>query len=115
MSNATTIIRSSGEGELRRFFGGGLLRMKLTDEETGGALMLFEDELTGGKNTSSARARAEDELLFVLEGENSCPCRRRGRSGWASRSRFRPARGRTRLSRYLAERARLDASDARDG
>ena len=69
MTEAATIIRSAGEGELRRFFGGGLLTMKLTAEETAGALMLFEDELTRGKSTPLHLHANEDELLFVLEGE----------------------------------------------
>ena len=69
MSAATTIIRNAGEGELRRFFGGGLLTMKLTAEETGGTLMLFEDELSDGKMTPLHIHADEDELLFVLDGE----------------------------------------------
>lgn len=69
MSAATTIIRNAGEGELRRFFGGGLLTMKLTAEETAGTLMLFEDELSEGKMTPLHVHACEDELLFVLEGE----------------------------------------------
>lgn len=68
MSTAT-IVRNRGEGELRRFFGGGLLTMKLTAEETGGTLMLFEDELAEGKTTPLHIHADEDELLFVLEGE----------------------------------------------
>ncbi len=69
MSAATTIIRNAGEGELRRFFGGGLLTMKLTTDETAGSLMLFEDELAEGKMTPLHIHAHEDELLFVLEGE----------------------------------------------
>ena len=69
MGTATTIIRNAGDGELRRFFGGGLLTMKLTSEESGGALMLFEDELAEGKMTPLHIHADEDELLFVLEGE----------------------------------------------
>ena len=69
MSAATTIIRNAGDGELRRFFGGGLLTMKLTTDETAGSLMLFEDELAEGKMTPLHIHAHEDELLFVLEGE----------------------------------------------
>jgi quercetin dioxygenase-like cupin family protein len=68
MSTAT-IVRNHGEGELRRFFGGGLLTMKLTAEESGGSLMLFEDELSEGKMTPLHIHADEDELLFVLAGE----------------------------------------------
>jgi mannose-6-phosphate isomerase-like protein (cupin superfamily) len=69
MSSAMTIIRNAGEGELRRFFKGGLLTMKLTADETAGTLMLFADELSEGKMTPLHVHAHEDELLFVLEGE----------------------------------------------
>ncbi len=69
MSSRTPVIRTTREGERRHFFGGGILTMKLTAEETGGALMLFEDELVGGKTTPLHIHADEDELLFVLEGE----------------------------------------------
>ncbi len=69
MTEATTVVRNVGEGERRHFSGGGTLTMKLTADESGGSLMLFEDELVEGKTTPLHIHAGEDELLFVLEGE----------------------------------------------
>jgi quercetin dioxygenase-like cupin family protein len=66
---ARPIVRAAGEGERRRFFGGGLLTMKATGEETGGAFLLFEDLMAGGKTTPLHVHEDEDETLYVLEGE----------------------------------------------
>ena len=50
--NATkAIVRAAGEGEHRSFCGGGLMTFKATSEATGGAFLLFEDQVTGGKVT----------------------------------------------------------------
>ena len=69
MSTATPIIRAEGEGEHRRFWGGGVLTMKATAEETDGAFLLFEDLMSQGKTTPLHAHVNEDEVLFVLEGE----------------------------------------------
>lgn len=69
MSAAVSIIRADGEGERLRFWGGGLLTMKATAEETGGAFLLFDDFLSEGKTTPLHVHVDEDELLYVLEGE----------------------------------------------
>lgn len=68
MNDATAVVRNHGDGERRHFFGGGMLTMKLTAAESGGSLMLFEDELVEGKTTPLHIHADEDELLFVLEG-----------------------------------------------
>lgn len=67
--SAVPIVRNAGEGERLRFFGGGILTMKATAEETGGTFLLFEDLMTRGKTTPLHIHAAEDETLYVLEGE----------------------------------------------
>ncbi|MCY7303666.1 MAG: quercetin 2,3-dioxygenase [Thermoleophilia bacterium] len=67
--SAVPIVRNAGEGERLRFFGGGILTIKATAEETGGAFLLFEDLMTKGKTTPLHIHADEDETLYVLEGE----------------------------------------------
>ena len=69
MSAAVSFVRTEGEGERLRFWGGGILTMKATAEETGGAFLLFEDAMSAGKTTPLHVHEQEDELLYVLEGE----------------------------------------------
>lgn len=69
MSTAVSIVRADGEGERLRFWGGGIMTMKATAEETGGALLLFEDLMSQGKTTPLHVHENEDEALYVLEGE----------------------------------------------
>jgi quercetin dioxygenase-like cupin family protein len=67
--SAVSIVRADGEGEHRRFWGGGVLTMKATAAETGGAFLLFEDFMTRGKTTPLHLHANEDETLYVLDGE----------------------------------------------
>ncbi len=69
MSSAVAVIRQAGEGERRWFAGGGLLTMKATSAETGGAFALFEDREVRGKPTPLHLHPDDDEVLYVLEGE----------------------------------------------
>jgi quercetin dioxygenase-like cupin family protein len=69
MTTAVPIVRADGEGERRRFWGGGILTMKATADETGGAFLLFDDSMTAGKTTPLHIHADEDEALYVLEGE----------------------------------------------
>jgi quercetin dioxygenase-like cupin family protein len=69
MSAAVSIVRADGEGERLRFWGGGVMTMKATAEETGGAFLLFEDLMAQGKTTPLHLHENEDEALYVLEGE----------------------------------------------
>lgn len=62
-------VRSSGEGERRWFCGGGLHTWKATEDETGGAFLLFEDDLDAGKVTPLHRHPGVDETFYMLEGE----------------------------------------------
>jgi quercetin dioxygenase-like cupin family protein len=69
MSTAGAIIRRDGEGERRWFAGGGVHVMKATAEETDGAFILLEDQMTRGKTTPLHTHPNLDETLIVLEGE----------------------------------------------
>jgi quercetin dioxygenase-like cupin family protein len=69
MSVTASIVRAAGEGERLRFWGGGLLTMKATAEETDGAFLLFEDYVAQGKTTPLHAHANEDETLYLLEGE----------------------------------------------
>ena len=69
MSTAIPIIRHEGEGEKLWFAGGGVFTMKASAEDTGGAFILFEDEVVRGKMTPMHLHRNEDETIYVLEGE----------------------------------------------
>ena len=69
MSAAVAIVRADGEGERLRFWGGGVLTLKATAGETGGAFLLFEDQMAQGKTTPLHTHANEDETLYVLEGE----------------------------------------------
>jgi quercetin dioxygenase-like cupin family protein len=63
------IIRAEGEGEKRWFYGGGLHTWKATAAETGGALIVIEDELQRGKSTPLHRHPEQDEIVYVIDGE----------------------------------------------
>jgi quercetin dioxygenase-like cupin family protein len=69
MKTAVSIVRADGEGEHRSFYGGGLITLKATAEETAGAFLLFEDQVVRGKTTPLHVHSNEDEALYVLEGE----------------------------------------------
>ena len=66
---AVSIVRNAQEGERRWFYGGGLHTWKASSEETGGTLMLFENQMSQGKATPLHIHVNEDEALYVLEGE----------------------------------------------
>jgi quercetin dioxygenase-like cupin family protein len=63
------IVRAAGEGERLRFWGGGLLTLKASCEETDGAFLLFEDHVAQGKTTPLHAHANEDETLYLLEGQ----------------------------------------------
>ena len=69
MTSPTSVIRQEGEGEHLWFAGGGLLTMKASSAETGGAFSLFEDREVLGKPTPLHLHPGDDEVLYVLEGE----------------------------------------------
>ncbi len=69
ISTAVPIVRSQAEGEQRWFAGGGVHTWKATAEETGGAFLLFEDLMSGGKRTPLHTHPDADESMYVLDGE----------------------------------------------
>jgi quercetin dioxygenase-like cupin family protein len=69
VSSSTAIIRGQEQGERRWFFGGGVHVWKAKAEETGGAFMMFEDQMSGGKMTPLHTHPDSDESMFILEGE----------------------------------------------
>src|SRR3954471_19924152 len=71
MNEATTqvpITRNRDEAEQRWFHGGGLHTWLATEEETGGAFFLYEDQMEAGKVTP-LHTHPADETLYVLDGE----------------------------------------------
>jgi quercetin dioxygenase-like cupin family protein len=66
---ATATVKAAGEGEKRWFYGGGVHIWKVTEEESGGAFMLIEDEMTQGKTTPWHSHPDHDELIYVIDGE----------------------------------------------
>ena len=62
-------VRDSGEGEVRWFCGGGVMTWKASSAETGGAFMIWEDALEGGKVTPLHIHPEADETFYLLEGE----------------------------------------------
>src|ERR1700709_1962603 len=78
------IIRASGEGDRRWFYGGGVHTRHVRADEVGGGFMLFagerpdggggvfmlfEDEMAHGKMTPLHTHPDSDETMYVLEGE----------------------------------------------
>jgi quercetin dioxygenase-like cupin family protein len=69
MRTLTATVRASHEGERRWFCGGGLHTWKATEQETGGAFLLFEDRLDRGKVTPLHVHPDADETFCMLDGE----------------------------------------------
>lgn len=66
---AETIVRASGEGERMWFLGGGLHTWKASAEETGNAMIVFEDVMEQGKVTPMHLHEEVDEAIYIIEGE----------------------------------------------
>jgi quercetin dioxygenase-like cupin family protein len=69
MHSLANTVREAGEGERRWFCGGGTHTWKATHDETGGAYLMFEDELDLGKVTPLHRHPDADETFYMLDGE----------------------------------------------
>jgi quercetin dioxygenase-like cupin family protein len=69
MKTLAATVRESGEGESRWFCGGGRITWKVTSADTGGAFLLFEDEMEAGKVTPLHLHPETDETFYLLEGE----------------------------------------------
>jgi quercetin dioxygenase-like cupin family protein len=61
-------VREAHEGERRWFCGGGLHTWKVTEAESNGAFLLFEDELESGKVTPLHIHPGADETFYLLDG-----------------------------------------------
>ena len=68
MRAAQSLMRATGEGERRWFFGGGIHTWKATAEETNGAFLLFEDRMAHGKVTPLHTHPDSDETMIVVRG-----------------------------------------------
>src|SRR5688572_19720862 len=68
MSNATPAVIMQEAGE-SLWFGGGLLTLKVTSEQSAGVLCLFEHAASRGKRTPLHLHLDHDETVYVLEGE----------------------------------------------
>lgn len=66
---AEAVVRNEGEGDRMWFLGGGTHTWKVTSEETGNSMIVFEDDLEQGKVTPMHFHAEVDEALYVIEGE----------------------------------------------
>lgn len=68
MNRAVPTISPQDAGE-DLWFGGGLVTFKVTTEQSGGALCIFEHAASRGKRTPLHLHADHDETVYVLEGE----------------------------------------------
>ena len=68
MSSAMPAIIAQNTGE-SLWFGGGLVTFKVTSEQSGGVLCLFEHAASRGKRTPLHLHADSDEAVYVFEGE----------------------------------------------
>jgi len=66
---ASALVLQPGEGARRWFFGGGIHTWKATEDETGGAFLMFEDEMALDKVTPMHTHPDSDETMYILAGE----------------------------------------------
>jgi quercetin dioxygenase-like cupin family protein len=68
MNTTIPVVTQQEEGE-HLWFGGGLLSFKVTSDQSGGTLILFEHAAGRGKTTPLHMHPGHDETAYVLEGE----------------------------------------------
>jgi quercetin dioxygenase-like cupin family protein len=68
MMSAVPVVTTQEAGE-SLWFGGGLVTFKVTSEQSGGVLCLFEHAASRGKTTPLHLHPDHDETLYVIEGE----------------------------------------------
>jgi quercetin dioxygenase-like cupin family protein len=68
MSGAVPVVATQEAGE-NLWFGGGLLTFKVTSEQSGDTLILFEHAASRGKRTPLHLHADHDETIYVFEGE----------------------------------------------
>jgi quercetin dioxygenase-like cupin family protein len=66
---ATAVVAQQGEGEQMWFAGGGVFTFKITAQDSGGSLLMFEDTLQRGKTTPLHLHPSEEATIYVIEGE----------------------------------------------
>jgi mannose-6-phosphate isomerase-like protein (cupin superfamily) len=69
MATLETTVRAYEAGERRWFWRGGVHTWLATEDETGGAYLLFEDALDAGKVTPAHQHPEADETFYMIEGE----------------------------------------------
>jgi quercetin dioxygenase-like cupin family protein len=68
MNNLLPVVTTQEEGE-NLWFGGGLITFKVTSEQSGGVLCMFEHTAGRGKMTPLHLHPDDDEMAYILEGE----------------------------------------------
>src|SRR5437867_4416423 len=68
MTTAVPVVTTQEAGE-SLWFGGGLLTFKVTSEQSGDALILFEHAASCGKRTPLHLHPDHDETVYIFEGE----------------------------------------------
>lgn len=68
MNTAMPMVAMQNEGE-SLWFGGGLVTFKVTSEQSGGVLCMFEHSASRGKRTPLHLHADSDETVYVFEGE----------------------------------------------
>lgn len=63
-------VRDNGEGEVRWFYGGGVMTTKASAAETGAAFLVWEDVMDGGKVTPLHQHPDADETFYMLRGRD---------------------------------------------
>ncbi len=66
---AQTTVCQEGEGARRWFYGGGVHTWKVTAEQSGGSLLMFDSDMVEGKCTPLHHHPRSEETFIVLEGE----------------------------------------------
>lgn len=69
MDVVASTVRNGSENERRWFSGGGMHTWIATESDTGGAFLLFEDDLDGGKVTPVHQHPHSEETFYMIEGE----------------------------------------------
>jgi quercetin dioxygenase-like cupin family protein len=67
--NSSMPVITKQEADDNIWFGGGLMSFKITTEQSGGTLILFEHAASRGKRTPFHFHADHDETVYVLEGE----------------------------------------------
>lgn len=68
MSTAVPLVVEAEAGDFI-WFGAGLFTFKVTSEQSGGAYIVIEDEMSRGKTTPFHVHPGHDETTYLLEGE----------------------------------------------